>query len=167
MRVARGDTLPASAVVLRRFDPTDPSRCTLDEAGKPARLKSSAFKFDPWPEEGPIRRECSVYHEAGLIAIGLGVADCVESGRPEWRVAGASVRDVKRFTRSHVPDPNPFEVVEDPFPGGCPPPHPRDAAHSSIIHDLPLPGADKWYRDLALTFYVREGNPEFIDVSAR
>jgi len=156
--VARGDRLPHEAVVLRRFDPTDPIRCTLDEAGRPARLRSSAFKFDPDLEESPTRKECSVYQEEKLHAAGLGASDCIESERPGWHVALASVAEIKAFTRSNVPDPNPFEVVEDPFPNGTSFAHPRDAAHANIIHDHPLRGADKWYRDLALAFKV-EGAP--------
>lgn len=153
-RVARGDRLTPESVVLRRFDPADPTRCTFDEAGRPARLRSSAFKFDAVPEESPTRKECSVYHRDALHALGLRSSDCIEAERPGWRVALASVAAIKAFARSNVPDPNPFEVVEDPFPNGTDKVHPRDAAHANIVHELPLRGADKWYRDLAMTFHV-------------
>lgn len=149
-----GKALPPGEVVLRRFDPHDETRCTLDEAGKPARLRSSAFRWDPDPPDSPVRKECSVYHEAGLAALGLNALDCIESDRPHWRLAEATVLAVKRFTRSQRPDPNPFEVVEAPLHGDAER-HPRDGAHACIVHSLPLAGADKWYRDLALAFRVR------------
>jgi hypothetical protein len=89
-----------------------------------------------------------------LDAVGLASGDCIEQAHPEWKVAAATVAAIKEITRSNVPDPNPFDVFKDPFPNGTDAGHPRDAAHANIVHDHPLRGADKWYRDLAIAFRV-------------
>ena len=93
-----------------------------------------------------------MYQDEKIAAAGLTRADCIEEERPGWQVAAATVEVIKGFARSNVPDPNPFIVIDDPFPNGNPPPHSRDVAHANIVHPIPLRGSDKWYRDLALVF---------------
>lgn len=149
--MAEGDELPVGDNVIRRFDPTDEKRCTFDEAGKPSRLKAFALKWDPDAATPPTRKECSVYQESKIRGAGLEVAVCVEEDNPHWTVALANVGEITTFVRASVKDPNPFSVVEAPYPYG-PGGHKRDAAHANIVHSYPLRGSDGWYRDLALKF---------------
>jgi hypothetical protein len=140
-----------SGVILRRFDPTDESRCTIDEAGGPPRLKAYAFQWAPTVrDENNV--ECSVYVDAVLLASGLTRADCLEERNAHWAVAEASIADVTSFTRANKDDANPFSVLMDPFPDGKEGGHARDVAHANVHHSLPLPGKDAWRRDLALRF---------------
>lgn len=150
--MASGDAVSLDEQVVRRFDPNDERRCTIDEAGRPSRLKSYAFKWDLDDEGDPTRKECSVYQQTKLFEVRLGVFDCVEEVNPGWSVATASVAEITTFTRASTDSPNPFDVVDAPFPNGEPAAHARDGAHANIVHPHPLRGPDGWYRDLALKF---------------
>ena len=151
-----GKALAKEELVLRRFNPENENHFVVDEAGFPARLRQSAFRWDRFPErpETALRMECSVYHLAALTAAGLGAQGCIEAERPNWRLAALEVEEITTFQRPNMPDDNPYDVVADPYPSGVADAHPRDQAHALIRHDLPQKGADRWSRDLASKFRI-------------
>jgi hypothetical protein len=121
-------------------------------------LRSSALIFHADSENNPDERNCSVYEESKLLAVGLDRWGAVEEERPNWGVATIKTQDVREFSRDKLPAPNPFDVVEDAYPDGPDGAHVRDSAHAVISYSVPTPGADKWCRDLALRF-VAERRP--------
>lgn len=139
--------------VIRRFDPERVETYTTDDSGAPAILRQSAFRFDPEDAYGLMG--CSVYSSDALKQLELSPGDCVEARNPHWRIAQASVSDVRSVIRPNIPDSrSPFDAIEDPVTDGNPP-HARDAAHALVTHEIGLPGSSKWYQQLALQFQVK------------
>jgi hypothetical protein len=152
--MANGDSLPDQELVIRRFDPTNASHFTTDDAGLPARLRQSALRFDDMG--GPAG--CSVYQDSKLGSMGLARQDCVEATNAHWQLAGTTAGTVRSVKRVTVPNDNPFDVVEDAYPEGLPAQHPRDGAHALVTHGPEVPGSDKWYQVLAFEFTVKAAN---------
>lgn len=147
----KGDAIPAGDLVLRRFDPKNVSHWSSDDSGAPGRLRASALRWDPSPEAAPVRKECSVYQQSKVLALGRGIEVCLE--QEGWEIAGADPAAIRAVDRRGNPGPNsPFDVTEDEYPSGIEGAHERDAAHAAVGHPLPLSGANKWYSKLAMTF---------------
>jgi hypothetical protein len=144
--LAKGDPLLDSAVIVRRFDPTDEHHWTTDEEGLPPQLRQSAFRFDR-EHEADTHLGCSVFEEKKLTALGLTKWDCIEGDRPVFRVALATVERVRGVSRAGMTE-RPFDSVEDALVSD----HKRDKAHALITHPGALSKPAKWYRELARVF---------------
>jgi hypothetical protein len=145
-------SVPDAEYVIRRFDPDDDTHWTHDDAGRVGRLRQSALRFQADQPDRPDERNCSVYQESKLVSLGLDKWGALEEERPHWGVAAITAQEAREFSRDRLPAPNPFDVVEDEFPDGQQGAHVRDGAHAAISFQLPVAGADKWCRDLALRF---------------
>ena len=146
--MANGDRLDDPEVVVRRFDPTDERHWSVDEAGLPPRLRSSAFRFDREDDDDP-HVGCSVFQESKLQSVGLTTWGCIEPEREHFRIATANAGRIRALARPGAAlTTSPFDVIEDALETD----YARDAAHALIVHPASLSGASKWYRGLAGAF---------------
>jgi hypothetical protein len=114
-------------------------------------LKANALYF----KAEDIGVACSIYQDSLLEPNELTRSDLIETEveeRAGYRLAIIRVGVARSVKYLHGD--NPLEYIEDAFPDGNPPPHPRDAAHASILRPEKVEGLSRLLRDMAPLFEI-------------